>query len=112
MRNRWRTIAAMNTFAAQWCVCRSSRPALTKSERCTTDAYASLIFCPYRGAYGSWNPPPLSEQERPVVGEQIAQRLAQDRRARAALVEPADGAAGHGCAAIPHGCAPQRRAAH
>ncbi len=45
-RKRWRTIAAMKTFAAQWWVCRIKSPARTASERCTTDAYASLILCP------------------------------------------------------------------
>jgi hypothetical protein len=38
MRKRWRTMAAMKTFAAQWCVCRMSSPARTASERWTTDA--------------------------------------------------------------------------
>jgi hypothetical protein len=30
MRSRWRTIAAMKTLAAQWCVCRMKSPALTE----------------------------------------------------------------------------------
>src|SRR5205823_6035376 len=38
----------------------------------------------------------LAEEERPVVGEQIAQRLAQEGRARSSLVDPADGTAGYG----------------
>jgi hypothetical protein len=37
MRSRWTTIAATNTFAAQWCVCRISRPALTESDRSTAE---------------------------------------------------------------------------
>ena len=40
-RSRCRTIAARNTFAAQWCVWRISSPALTSSEMSTTDAYAA-----------------------------------------------------------------------
>ncbi len=47
-------IAAMNTFAAQWCVCRSSSPAFVESDRSTTDLYASLICWPRSGAYGPW----------------------------------------------------------
>ncbi len=55
----------------------------------------------------------LAEQERPVVGKEIAQRLAQERRARGALVEPADGAARDGCSAgNRHGCAFQSRTPH
>jgi len=37
MRKRWRTIAAMKTFAAQWCVCRISSPAFTVVEMFITE---------------------------------------------------------------------------
>ena len=37
----------------------------------------------------------LAEQERPVVGKQIAQRLAEERRGAGALVDIADGTADH-----------------
>ena len=37
----------------------------------------------------------LAEQERPVVGEQVAQRLAQQRRRAAALVQEANRPADH-----------------
>jgi hypothetical protein len=36
-RSRWRTIAATNTFAAQWCVCRISRPAFVPKEISSVD---------------------------------------------------------------------------
>ena len=48
-RSRCSTIIATNTFAAQWCVCRISRPAFTSHDRCTTDSYARLIDCPSSG---------------------------------------------------------------
>ena len=38
----------------------------------------------------------LAEQERPVVGEEVAKRLAQERRRARALVDEADDAADHG----------------
>ncbi len=44
-------MAATNTFAAQWCVWRMSRPAFTDVEMFTTDAYASLMCWPRSGAY-------------------------------------------------------------
>src|SRR5205823_5484283 len=37
----------------------------------------------------------LTEQERPVIREHVTQRLAQERRRAAALVEEANGAANH-----------------
>src|SRR6185312_6538593 len=37
----------------------------------------------------------LAEQERPVVGEDVAQRLAQERRGAAAAIEELDAAADH-----------------
>ncbi len=49
-RRRWSTIATTKTSAAQWWVCRMSRPALTWNEMSTTDLYASDIFCPWSGS--------------------------------------------------------------
>ena len=52
IRKTCRTIAATNTFAAQWCVCLIRRPAFTLVEMSITDAYAALIRCPCSGTYG------------------------------------------------------------
>jgi hypothetical protein len=49
IRSRWTMIAATNTSAAQWCVCRISSPAFTLSEMCTVDWYASLMSRPCSG---------------------------------------------------------------
>ena len=37
IRSMWTTIAATNTFAAQWCVCRMSSPAFTRREMSRTE---------------------------------------------------------------------------
>ena len=48
------TIAAMKTFAAQWCVWRISSPAFHRYERSTVERYASVIVVPRSGAYAPW----------------------------------------------------------
>ena len=39
-------IAAMKIIAAQWCICRISRPPRTSKEMCSVEAYASDIGTP------------------------------------------------------------------
>ncbi len=42
-------IAAMNRSAAQWWICRMSRPPRTSKLMCRVEAYASLIRTPRSG---------------------------------------------------------------
>ncbi len=44
------TIAATNTSAAQWWVCRISSPALTSNEMLRTELYAEVTVWPWSGA--------------------------------------------------------------
>ncbi len=37
-RIRWTMMAAMNSIAAQWCICRMSRPPRTSKEMCSVEA--------------------------------------------------------------------------
>ena len=37
-RIRWTIIAATNSIAAQWCICRTSRPPRTSKEMCSVEA--------------------------------------------------------------------------
>ena len=46
IRRLWVSIAATKTAAAQWCICRSSRPPRMSNERPRVDAYASDIWIP------------------------------------------------------------------
>src|SRR2546430_1462490 len=50
MRSRCRTIAATNTSAAPWCVCRTSTPALPLSEMFAVDRQRQLRQRPARRA--------------------------------------------------------------
>ena len=43
------TIAAMNSSAAQWCICRMNRPPRTSNERFSEDSYAADISVPRSG---------------------------------------------------------------
>ena len=40
------SIAAMKIIAAQWCICRISRPPRTSKEMCSVEEYASDIGTP------------------------------------------------------------------
>ena len=44
------TIAARNSSAAQWWICRMSRPPVTSNEMSSTEANASDISTPFIGA--------------------------------------------------------------
>ena len=46
------TIAAMNSSAAQWWICRMSSPPVTSNDRCRVEANASDISTPCIGANG------------------------------------------------------------
>ncbi len=46
MRRLWVSIAAMNSMAAQWCICRSSRPPRMSNDSASVDANASDIGMP------------------------------------------------------------------
>jgi hypothetical protein len=48
-RIMWTEMDMMNRSAAQWCVCRMSRPPRTSKEMRTVDRYASLTVSPSRG---------------------------------------------------------------
>ena len=45
-RSRWTIIAAMKSIAAQWCICRISRPPRTSKEMFSVEAKASDIWMP------------------------------------------------------------------
>ena len=45
-RSRWTIIAATKIMAAQWCICRMSRPPRTSKEIFSVEAYASDISMP------------------------------------------------------------------
>ncbi len=49
-RSMCTTIAAMNSSAAQWCICRITRPPRTSNEMSRLDAYAADIGVPCNGA--------------------------------------------------------------
>ncbi len=46
MRAMCTTIDAMNSSAAQWCICRMNRPPRTSNERCSDDSYAADMSTP------------------------------------------------------------------
>ena len=48
VRNMCATIAATNSSAAQWWICRTNRPPRTSNEMCSALAYAVLISMPRR----------------------------------------------------------------
>ena len=54
MRHRCVTMAARNTSAAQWWICRMTRPARTSKLRCTDDWKAADIGTPRNGTYEPW----------------------------------------------------------
>src|SRR5438132_265770 len=51
-RSRCATIASTKTTAAQWWICRTTRPARTSNESCITESNAPETIWPCRGAYG------------------------------------------------------------
>ena len=53
-RIMWTIMAAMKISAAQWWICRTSRPPRTSKLMCIVEAYASDIRTPWSGAYGPW----------------------------------------------------------
>ena len=50
VRNMCTVIAATNSSAAQWWICRISSPPRTSKEMCSVDANASDISTPLSGA--------------------------------------------------------------
>ena len=50
IRQQCVTIAAMNSSAAQWWICRMSRPPRTSKEMRSVESYASVIGKPRSGA--------------------------------------------------------------
>ncbi len=48
-RNRCTAIEAMNSSAAQWWICRMSRPPRTSKEMSSVEAMAALIAMPLSG---------------------------------------------------------------
>ena len=48
-RNMCTQIEATNSSAAQWWICRISRPPRTSKEMCSVEAYASVIGTPRSG---------------------------------------------------------------
>ena len=49
IRSMCTTIAAMNSNAAQWCICRMTRPPRTSNEMSRLDAYAADMCTPRNG---------------------------------------------------------------
>ena len=54
IRSMWHKIAARNRSAAQWWICRISRPPRTSKLIRSVDAYASLIRTPFSFVYDPW----------------------------------------------------------
>ena len=112
----------MKTFAAQWWVWRMSSPAFTCRERSTTDRYAGAHLLalqrriravvdapvgdarveeerqvdPGRDEQDERVERHLAEEERPVVREDVAERLLHERGGAGALVEHANELPDHG----------------
>ena len=53
-RSMWMMIAAMNSQAAQWWICRISRPPRTSKLIRSVEAYAWLIVMPSSLTYEPW----------------------------------------------------------
>ena len=51
MRRLWASIAARNSIAAQWCICRTSRPPRMSKEIASVDSNASDICSPRSSWY-------------------------------------------------------------
>ena len=51
-RNMCTKIATMNTSAAQWCICRNSRPPLTSNAISIVDSKARETVAPWSASYG------------------------------------------------------------